>query len=259
MKFDNKNITFSKIDLYRGITLPSELNEDLAYLLGFHLGDGHMRQYIRSFGSLESSIFYDGHSINEYSHYEQYLCPLIRRLFNYICKIEVRKNSNNLRVCIGSRAIVDFLHIQCGLPLGPKDNAGIPSIIKNANKNLQCAFLRGLVDTDGSVVFKGGRGTQRYYPTIDFQMKSKTLIGDLSSMLKSLGFSFHFGSRLKKRYEKAHFSHYIQINGIRYFKMWEEMIGFSSQNHLTRIQVWKKLGYLPPRTTILDRIELLQA
>ena len=45
MEFDNSKIQFSNIDVSRGITLPTELDEYLAYLIGFHLGDGHMRQY----------------------------------------------------------------------------------------------------------------------------------------------------------------------------------------------------------------------
>ena len=258
MKFDNKRITFSKKDLYRRIALPKELNEDLAYLLGFHLGDGHMRQCRRRSGAIESAIFYDGHSINEYPHYREFICPLIRRLFNYEWRIDIRKNSNNLRIMIGSRAIVDFLHLLCGLPIGPKTDASIPEVVLNANKEIKCAFLRGLVDTDGSLVFKNKKGDKVQYPTIDFQMSNRRLIEDIAKMLKELGFSFHSGSRMKNRYERLHESHYIQINGKKSLEKWMSCIGFSSSNHLTKLQVWEKFKYLQPRTSILDRMKMLE-
>ena len=258
MKFDNSKIQFSKFDIHRGINLPKHLNEELAYLVGFHLGDGHMRQYRRSFGSIESTIFYDGHSINEYSHYEHYVCPLIKQLFNYKCKIKVRKNSNNLTVIIGSRAIVDFMHLQCNLPLGPKTNACIPEIIKNANIKIKCAFLMGLADTDGSIVFKRKDNKYNDYPMIDFQMKSQHLIKDMAEMLRELGFNLHSSSRIKKRYEVEHESHYIQLNGTKTLRKWMKLIGFTSPNHLTKIQVWEKYGHLPPRTNIIDRIKMLE-
>lgn len=259
MKFDNKNITFSKRDGYRGITLPKKLDEDLAYLLGFHLGDGHMKQAMGKTG-LGSAIFYDGYSINEFAQYKENICPLIKRLFNCDCKIEVRKNSNNLRTKIGSRAIVDFLHIQCGLPLGPKDDAQVPKIIIEASKKIQFAFLRGLADTDMSLVFKSRHKDINYYPVIDCSMKSKFLVLGVIELLKKMGYSFHSGSKKSMRYSKIqpHSLYYFQINGVKNLEKWMKEIGFSSPNQLTKLDVWKKYGFLPPKTTIVDRIKMIE-
>src|SRR3989344_2008094 len=234
MKFDNKNITFSKRDGYRGITLPKKLDEDLAYLLGFHLGDGHMKQAMGKTG-LGSAIFYDGYSINEFAQYKENICPLIKRLFNCDCKIEVRKNSNNLRTKIGSRAIVDFLHIQFG-------------------------FLRGLADTDMSLVFKSRHKDINYYPVIDCSMKSKFLVLGVIELLKKMGYSFHSGSKKSMRYSKIqpHSLYYFQINGVKNLEKWMKEIGFSSPNQLTKLDVWKKYGFLPPKTTIVDRIKMIE-
>ena len=257
MRFDNSKIQFSKFDVSRRITLPVELSEDLAYLMGFHLGDGHMRQYIRSFGALESTIFYDGHSINEYSHYKQNICPLIKRLFNYRCKIKIIKDRNNLRIIIGSRTIVDFMHLQCGIPLGPKMNINIPGIIKNADIRIKRAFLRGLADTDFSLTFKK-RVKTGYYPVIDFQTNCKSLHEDTKSLLIDLDFKIVHNYRISKRYSKLHDSYYIQISGRNQLKKWMNEVGFSSPNHITRYLVWKKLGYLPTGTNILKRLDMLK-
>ena len=257
MKFENSKIRFSKIDISRGITLPKELDENLAYLLGFHLGDGHMRQYTRSFGTLESTIFYDGHSINEFQHYEINICPLIKKLFNYKCKIVIRRNSNNLRVIIGSRAIVDFMHLQCGLPLGSKDNATIPKIIKNSNVKIKRAFLRGLADTDFSLTFKKRVKTD-YYPVITFQTSCKSLYKNTKELLINLGFRIVHNYRKSYRYDKVHDSYYIQISGRSQLKKWIKEVGFSSPNHMTRFLVWRKWGHLPVGTNILKRLEMLE-
>ena len=257
MKFDNSKIQFSNMDVYRGITLPKELDQNLAYLVGFHLGDGHMRQYTRSFGALESTIFYDGHSINEYSHYEHYLCPLIKRLFNYKCKIKVIKNSNSLRVIIGSKAIVNFMHIQCNLPLGPKTNARIPDIIKNTNVKLKCVFLKGLADTDFSLTFKKRTKTVDY-PVINFQTNCKSLHEDTKNLLVELGFRVVHNYVKSNRYGKVHDAYYIQISGKDQLKKWIKDVDFLSPNHVTRYLVWKKFGYLPVGTDILERLEMLK-
>ena len=38
---------------------------------------------------------------------------------------------------------------------------------------------------------------------------------------------------------------------------WFSIIGTNNPRHQTRYAVWKKLGHLPPRTTIKDRIKIL--
>ncbi len=259
MKFDNKKITRSKKDLFRGITLPEKLDEDLAYLLGFHLGDGHMKQAMGKTG-LDSVIFYDGHSVNEFTHYQDNLLPLIKRLFNCDCKIDIIKDSNSLRTRIGSRAVIDFLHLQCELPIGPKDNARIPKIILEATKNIQCTFLRGLADTDMSLVFKNRHKDINYYPVIDYSTKSEYLFLGILKMLKGMGYPLHFGFKKSSRYGKTqpHHLYYFQINGVKNLEKWMREIGFSSHNQLTKYAVWKKFGHLPPKTTIIDRIGMIE-
>ena len=39
---------------------------------------------------------------------------------------------------------------------------------------------------------------------------------------------------------------------------WMRLIGFSNPKHITKIEVWKKLGYCPPRTTYLERLKILK-
>ncbi|MFH1445685.1 MAG: hypothetical protein ABIF08_04395 [Nanoarchaeota archaeon] len=39
---------------------------------------------------------------------------------------------------------------------------------------------------------------------------------------------------------------------------WINEISFNNPKHKTKIAVWKKLGYCPPKTTILERKSILK-
>ena len=54
------------------------------------------------------------------------------------------------------------------------------------------------------------------------------------------------------------FIHYrLQINGRKNLSKWMNLIGFSNPKHLTKIKVWKNLGYCPPRTTYSERLKII--
>ena len=65
-------------DKMRNVILPS-VSEDLAELVGIHIGDGHLgsRTHRKEF------LFQiSGHSIKDKKYYESFVMPLIKRLFN---------------------------------------------------------------------------------------------------------------------------------------------------------------------------------
>ena len=37
-----------------------------------------------------------------------------------------------------------------------------------------------------------------------------------------------------------------------------KLVGFSNPKHITKIKVWEKLGYCPPKTTYLERLKILK-
>ena len=77
MKFDLSKVEFSKYDKIRSIQIPEEPTEDLAYLIGLHIGDGSMNFY-------QNSGLYSvrGHKVDDRKHYEKVIKPLFKRVYN---------------------------------------------------------------------------------------------------------------------------------------------------------------------------------
>jgi hypothetical protein len=250
MNFDLSKIEFNKNDIKNNTKLPKKLDKKLAHLIGIHLGDGHLTKAPKNYG-----IAYDGHYTNEYKWYHNFLAPSIYNLFNR--KATPIKGHNTIRILFASKAIHTFLNKICGLPLGTKKDCDIPFIIKEADLKFKGAFLRGLADTDFSLVFKNRHKDINYYPVIDHNTSNNILSRSIIHMLSDMGINVHSGSRIVKRYDKSHKSYYIQINGIKRLKKWMDKIGFTSYNQLTKLEVWKNFGFLPPGTNITDRLNIL--
>jgi len=221
----------SKNDLKRGLTIP-EKSEKLAELFGVLTGDG----YINFYSSKNDYIIeIAGHSIED-SEYFEYLSDLFFSLFNLKPKKYVRKNQNTAYLRLRSKGIFHFLE-DCGFVRGKKEQIGIPSWIKKNNPYM-ARFIRGLVDTDGSLVLKKRYKTKPYYPVINIVSKSKPLITTTSSWLKTQNLAGWSGCEIKKdkRNEVITQNYRLEINGKKNLKKWLKLIGFSNKKHLTKIK-----------------------
>ncbi|MBD3312856.1 hypothetical protein GF345_00275 [Candidatus Woesearchaeota archaeon] len=257
-KLDLSDVSWSKNDIKNAIKLPTHLTEDLSHFLGIHYGDGYMKVQKRS-KRIDYRLIYSGHSINEQDWYENYISHLIKRLFNK--DVVPRKTvKNTIRIYFCSKAIIEFLNKACEVPYSPKINIKIPSIVLESEEFcIKSAFLRGLADTDFSLVFKGKcKKYSNHKPTIDHKTSDIRLHEDIKKLLSDLDFNFCSGRTKNFRKGKAHDSYYIQINGKENLKKWMKNIGFSSSNHLTKYEVWKKYGFLVPKTDIHRRKSLLK-
>ncbi|TKJ17617.1 hypothetical protein CEE44_03735 [Candidatus Woesearchaeota archaeon B3_Woes] len=243
-------VKFNNNDIKNGVKIPKKLDEHLAHFIGIHLGDGHLNKKPQDY-----RMCYNGHYVNEYEWYDTYLTKLVKLLFNK--EVKLSKGHNTIQIVFSSKAIHFFLNGVCQLPIGAKKNCDVPNIIKNANMTIKRAFLRGMADTDFSLVFKNRHKKFNYYPVIDHQTSNKKVNDSIIKLLLDMGFKVHHGERMKKRRDKAYQSYYFQINGKKGLKKWMDEIGFTNSNQLTKLEVWKKFGHLPPKTNIKDRIAIL--
>ena len=249
--FDLSQVEFSRNDIRLGIKVPEYLTEELAYFLGFHVGDGFMT-ILRRGSTVDYRLSYDGHAINEILQYEEVLKPLIKCLFNK--EVTPKKvTQGTITIYIYSKAIVTFLENCCGIPLSPKRDIDIPQIIKNSSLEIKAHFLRGLADTDFSLTFH-----REVYPRINYVTYSKNLHESVKILLQELGFIFYSGTMHRKRNETKIISHQIDINGKQNLEKWMNIVGFSSYNTLTRYAVWKETGSLSRGTDINERIKILK-
>lgn len=255
MKFDLSKVEFSKVDLKEKIKFPRELNSNLAYLLGVHLGDGTMNHYGKYYYSFE----YTGHLVDEYEFYTIYFLNLFKKLFNKKLRHYdvLREKRNCVRLCTQSKAIFTFLTEVIGLKAGPKTKTPIPEIILNSD--YICDFLRGFADADFCLTFKKRHKKLHYYPVITLSTNNNILCNQLKSLFINLGFKLSFTPNFpKKRYNKYYTSNQIDIGGKKQLELWIKLIGFNSRKHLTKYLVWKKYGFCPPNTTLPEREAILK-
>jgi len=251
IQFDLSMVEFSKNDLRLGIKIPDHLTEELAYFLGFHVGDGHMSVKRRK-NKIDYRLAYDDHHENGFLWYVEHINPLIKKLFNKETSItKTTRGTVNISFC--SKAILAFLN-SCEIPCGPKKYISVPSIIQKSDNNIKANFLRGLADTDFSLSFK----KDGKYPTINHGTYSKSLHESVKLLLIELGISYFAATYHRERKGTKLITYQIDINGKKNLKQWMNQIGFSSYNTITRYLVWSETGKLSPGTNIHDRIKILK-
>lgn len=261
MRLNLSNVQFSKKDIRLDIKLPKYLTAELAYLIGVHIGDGTL---VSKPNECHYVIGYTGHLIDEYYYHKNVLIPLIKKLFNKkVHAVEdKRERKTSVRTYFNSKAIFTFLSNVIKLPIGDKSNCTIPYIIKISNREVKINFIKGLADTDGTLVFKKRYRKLHYYPTISLASKSRTLIKEVNNILKKEGFSTSFKLDYLVYDRKRNVNYirsFVELNGLDNLNLWMDKIGFKSEKHLTKYEVWKKLGYCPANTNINQRIEILHS
>ncbi len=194
----------------------------LAELFGILIGDGGITKY-------QMTITLNGDADKMYS---KFVVALLHSLFKIDPKIYSVKKSKAINIVISRSNLVDFL-VHNGLKIGHKINQGvhIPDwIMKSKKYKISC--LRGLVDTDGSVVLeKHAPKENRYtYPRLNFTSASPRLIQQVIMMLTELGFSpkIRRGGRS------------VQLENLAEICQYFEVIGSSNPKHLERGGAWYK-------------------
>jgi len=261
LNFDISEIPFSNPDKLRNITLPTSLNEELAEETGIHVGDGFMSIYNYT-NRGNYWLRFTGHSIEEGTYFKNHLQPLLTKLYNFSGSIIPSKKDDSFNLTLRSKAIVFFKAKILKLPLGSKNSIAIPKIILKSDKKVLAGFIRGIGDTDSSVTFKKKHQNRHYYPVIHFANKSKILVKQMNKALKEFGIvadtqfnETYYDKRTKKFYTK----HSLFISGKNNLNIWTKTIGFNNPVHITKFEIWKKFGFLPPKTTLEQRLKILRS
>ncbi len=94
--------------------------------------------------------------------------------------------------------------------------------------------MRGLADTDGSIIFSKQHRNVGYYPRIEIASKSEVFLREALFILTSNGF---YGSVSKK------WIHYrLEIPGFKNLQRWLKLIGFNNKKHTRKIEA--HMGHL---------------
>ncbi len=236
-----------------------KIDEDLAEILGMHIGDGCI-----SVTKRYSEYYLGGDLKEEKEYHDEWVKPLFNKkimipFFNKEVNYKEHPKVGIYGFHIFNKEVVKFFE-KLGVPAGKKTNIKAPLQIIN-NQKLHKRFIRGLFDTDGNIYFDKNRSAKNpinNVPNIKLDNISKPLIDQVHKMISNLGLH----PRLKKPYQgkgNRHKIHSILIYRKGDIKYFIEEIGFKNSKHHTRWLVYKKQGFLQPRTTLEERKKILSS
>jgi ribonucleoside-diphosphate reductase alpha chain len=148
--------------------LPSILDEEFAFFLGYLAGDGFVAQ-----GEQDHRV---GVSVAHTSYLMEEMPALLGRLFNIKVHRMQKPNDASAIFMMDNRAIKEFL-LMNGLGKRTSRHVSVPRLVRQSPPGVVGAYLRGLFEADGSLVHG--------YPTL--QTTSIQLAREVSTLLVGLG------------------------------------------------------------------------
>jgi len=232
-----------------------------AEILGAFVGDG----WIEKRGG---ALYIAGDPIEDRNYYDSFLGPSFSKVFG---KVQIR-NFYYWKVYGISCYKKEIINkcINYGFQVGSKSTVAIlPEwVIKSDDINVKLAALRGIFDADGSFwceksrakTSSGWKRTYHYHPEFKITSCSSNLLKQLKEILNKVGISSKVvlknpSGRVRNRNVQACYA--LVIRKINHIKKYFKLIGSSNPRHQTRYAVWIKFGFLPPYTTIDQRIDIL--
>jgi intein/homing endonuclease len=203
-----------------------ELDEDVALLLGLHVGDGWLSDKwgITCEPKDKSMIIRVNQLVRDILGVEP-IKP---------CKCAAGKA---IMIRSGQRQALDFFR-NYGLPQGRKaGKVRVPQqILESNNETLIKSFLCGLFSTDGCFSFQVDRG-----PRVEIQVKSESLRDDFIHLAGRLGFSFRSYAYLPPRGKNKAPLQVAYTTQTKQVVRWMEEIGSIKDSHVEKYQHWKKI------------------
>jgi hypothetical protein len=234
-----------------------KIDEDLAELLGIHIGDGCISENKRY-----SEYYLGGDLIEEREYHDNWVGPLFNKkimnpLFNKNVKYKEHPKVGVYGFHIFDKNLANFFK-EFGIASGSKINIGIPNEIVKDLRLLK-RFLRGLFDTDGTLYFEKSytsKHRKNNHPIIKLGTVSNTLAQDVFNSLKKIGLNPRMKNPHKGKKDKN-----LVYSVILYRKQdihyYINEIGFKNPKHYTKWQVFKRYGFCPPKTVLKERKKML--
>jgi intein/homing endonuclease len=236
----------------KAIRLPRTLTEELAEIVGVVVGDGHV-----GLGAGKFRVHISGHSEEDRHYIKTRLIPLFAKVFGLTPYQRMKGNEYDL--AYNSKTLALFFSQEFGIP-DNKARISVPEGVLDSSSKIQKAFLRGLIDTDFSMTFKKKHKLVHYYPVIHGSSCSKNLILQVSGMLAALGIRNYISkhSEVDRRTGTKSTIHHVFISGKEQLQRVIRIIQPQNLKHLSKIRIWEKYGYYPPRLSMKERKAILE-
>jgi ribonucleoside-diphosphate reductase alpha chain len=164
---------------YRLINIPTRWTEDLAYLLGYAVGDGSYTNHRKPNVAHSKRLDLHMHS-SEAPELVAIFSRVTQSILGHECTVKQRAGTHHCWVSIFAAPFQRLLH-QLGLQPEKGVAKHVPEPIFHAPKEITAAFLRGLFDADGTV----SNPSQR--PLISLSSISERLIREVQLLLLQFG------------------------------------------------------------------------
>jgi intein/homing endonuclease len=171
----------------------NDIDEDTAYLFGCLVGDGGYTKR----GSIGFTTADD--------EFLEKLNPICKKLWGKTFS----KSKSKYQWMMYGNFIWDELFQKYGFNSSVCSEKDFPKCILGASREAVAAFIRGLMDTDGSVNSKRN--------TVEFASKSKNLVYTLQFILTRFGIISKVKKRLNKKYNRYYYYLYISGNEAKLF------------------------------------------
>jgi ribonucleoside-diphosphate reductase alpha chain len=220
------------------VTLPTHLTPDLAYLLGFFYGDGHVVQGKKVTWRDDKGISCSVE--NARPDIQQRLITLTKELFGLDAKVHPGDGACT-NIVIFSRLLVEWLQ-ENGLLKQKAAAVRVPEAIFHSPASVVAAFIGGYFDADGcDRGRKGGYG---------FDSVSREMLEDLQQLLLAQGIVSHIATQDRTAQGWAPI-HRLMITGAQFRERFsnlidcqkdQERLGYRSHDSNYPMEVWDTLG-----------------
>jgi intein/homing endonuclease len=203
-----------------------DLDEEVALLLGLHVGDGWLSD---KWGiACEKK--------------DKSMILRVTQLVRDILGVEPIKPcecaaGKAIMIRSGQPQVLDFFR-NYDLPQGRKaGRVRVPKqILESNNDAVIKAFLMGLFSTDGCFSFQVDRG-----PRVEIQVKSEKLRDDFIHLTSWLGFSFRSYAYLPPRGKNKAPLQVAYTTQTKQVVRWMEDVGSIKDSHIEKYQYWKRI------------------
>ncbi len=216
------------LSLYNGkpITIPTTLTPDLLYFAGLIAGDGDLSVTATDTVSIRFS--------NSSPFLLETFAGLAHSLFSKNCGRAPRTETRPPALRFASRLVADILN-GLGIPCSPKSHRiDMSPVLLHCGKAELAHFLRGMFDTDGSVVLRKTKGSSY----VDLTTTSKAFASKLVLVLLRWGIHAHLRNRPPSPTPRIHSKHQkwiIEIRGKTNISLFNDHIGFCEPAKLTKL------------------------
>ncbi|MGC1377975.1 MAG: adenosylcobalamin-dependent ribonucleoside-diphosphate reductase [Anaerolineales bacterium] len=202
-------------------TLPSILDEELAFFAGYLIGDG--------FIAAKEDDHRVGVSVAHSSYLMLEIPEILKRLFGVNVIRQQKENDRSVTFVVDNRAVKEFLQIN-GLDKARSSLASVPRLIRQSPPQIVGAFLRGLFEADGSLSCG--------YP--DLTTTSARLAEEVATLLIGLGCPVRVRSVTPgaNHYGKAAIYH-VRVESTVGLQAWRDKIGCDIRSRFVACLAWE--------------------